>query len=73
MSADDMPDYSPRRYAETLRADRAEEALAKREKQLADVLAMADWLDADYAEKAVNGNVIASAIRRAIRGVSRPS
>lgn len=56
---------------EMLRADRAEDSLREREKQLARVLEAADSWEEAWGDGPIKANVAANAIRRAVRGVGR--
>ena len=64
--ADDRT-YATIAYTEALRADRAEDALREREKQLARVLEMADAWDETWGDNGVKASVLAEAVRNAIR------
>ena len=56
---------------EMLRADRAEDSLREREKQLARVLEAADSWEETWGDGPIKASVAANAIRRAVRGVGR--
>lgn len=58
-----------REFEQMLRADRAELSLRDAQKKLAEVLAMADWLEEYYYDRGVKATVVAAAIRRAVRGI----
>jgi hypothetical protein len=57
--------------AETLRADRLEDALRQRERQLARLVQMADSWTKDFGERGIKATLAAEAIRMTIRSMAR--